>query len=148
MLFWLRLSIVGVAFITTVVNASGGGQSSPVVLSGTFSSVCKHSETGDVLGTEISFIPVPRGLSLLIQRFEGQPLVPVLLFVTMPRNGRIEVRASEDGGVSFVADVRSESQIRLQFIDGQVSRTGSSEETLFRRVPSWIGDWKQIPVCK
>jgi len=146
MLSWLRIAVVGIFLPTAVAYAVDRGQPSKDELSGTFSSVCLQAETGDLIGTEISFIPSFDGVSLLFQNFEGQPLRPTLFFVSKPRNNKIEIN-SKNGGVSFNAQLYGDDKLKLRFTDGQVTRTGASEETLMQRVPTWGGGKKQIPVC-
>ena len=117
----------------------------PAELRGTFSDICVQPQTGDLLGTEVSFIPTPDGGVVLFQRAEGVLLKPVLLASRMSEPKRAEARGQS--GVAFVVELKTPDELVLQFKDGQVNRDGTAVATLQRRLPAWSGQQKP-PVCR
>jgi hypothetical protein len=106
-------------------------------LRGTFSNICIHSETGDLQGTELSIIPIPTGFVILFQRAEGVLVKPVLLSPTQSTSHRMEVRDPIQGGIAFVAELKSKNELLLRFEDEQIHPDGTTSAILKRRLPSW-----------
>ena len=71
----------------TVLCASLGTPSAatpPPAWAGSYSNVCLHPDTGDLLGVEVSLIPSSQGLTVLYQAFEGAPTPPEVTSVGTP----------------------------------------------------------------
>ncbi|KAG0758094.1 hypothetical protein G6F22_019743 [Rhizopus arrhizus] len=101
----------------------------------TYSSVCRHAESGDLLGLEVSFVSEADGGYALVQRYEGAAIAPVLMQVK--QRGRDLVLVS--GATDSIALRQDGKILRLTYLDGQLSAAGSSSETLIPSVPGWQG---------
>jgi|SRR5712691_286388 len=115
---------------------------------GTFSDICAHPETGDLLGTELSFIPTPNGFVVLFQQAEGVLLKPELLVPKANASRRVEIQQSNQGGaISFSVELKSENELVIQFKDGQITRNGTPSTTLRRRPAIW-SDGQKVDNCR
>jgi hypothetical protein len=145
-----RKTLVVVSMLVAVVTTNVARAESNANFTGTFSSVCRHGESGDLLGIEVSFIPDASGIWMLVQRYEGVPTRPTLLSIGRPNDNRISTKAKSVDGDFFVVDILPNDSLRIRYMNGQVSRTGSDSEMLYKRVsPNWSsGGNARIPVCK
>jgi len=115
---------------------------------GTFSDICAHSDTGDLLGTELSFIPTPNGFAILLQRAQGALLKPMLLMPKATSSKRVEIQESNQGrAISFSVELKSENELVIQFKDGQITRNGTPSTTLRRRPAIW-SDGQKVDNCR
>ncbi|KAG0923953.1 hypothetical protein G6F31_019315 [Rhizopus arrhizus] len=105
----------------------------------TYSSGCRHAESGDLLGLEVSFVSEADGGYALVQRYEGAAIAPVLMQVK--QRGRDLVLVS--GATDSIALRQDGKILRLTYLDGQLSAAGSSSETLIPSLPVWQG--KSVP---
>ncbi|KAF1013336.1 MAG: hypothetical protein GAK31_03485 [Stenotrophomonas maltophilia] len=111
-------------------------------LSGTYSNVCTHADTGDLLGLKLSFVSEAEGGYVLVQRYEGGPIAPELMKIQ--RRGDLLVLVL--GGSDSIALRRKGSGVRATYLDGQLSSLGTSDETLASSSPIWQG--KMPAVCR
>lgn len=145
-----KMAVLSLSYIFSICHStstlsmpiSDGGK-----LIGTFSDLCRHPETGDLLGIEVSFIPSSAGLSVIFQRADGSIGDPVQLKVMQRKNNLVEVRSLESGGVQFNVNVLSAKEINLSFVDGQRGRNGLSVVHLTRRMPWWLVGSEKISLC-
>lgn len=108
----------------------------------TYSSVCRHADSGDLLGLEVSFVSEADGGYALVQRYEGAAIAPVLMQVK--QRGRDLVLVS--GATDSIVLRRDGKTLRLTYLDGQLSAAGSSSETLIPSLAVWQG--KRIAACR
>lgn len=111
-------------------------------LRGTYSNVCMHSDTGDLLGLELSFVSAAEGGYVLVQRYEGGPIAPELMKIK--RRGDLIVLVL--GGSDSIALRKKGGGVRATYLDGQLSSLGTSDETLASSSPVWQG--KKPAVCR
>ncbi|KAB8161365.1 hypothetical protein FKV24_019055 [Lysobacter maris] len=149
-MIFLRETIVATCMLVTVAMANVTRAESNIDFTGTFSSVCRHNESGDLLGMEVSFVPDGDGMWLLAQRYEGVPTRPALLSVGHSNDSHVDAEVKSEDGDFFMLEMLSNGRLRIKYMDGQVSHTGSDSEVLYKRAsPSWsTGDGAQIPVCE
>ena len=128
--------------------ADTGSKAGEIGFKGTFSDICAHPETGDLLGTELSFIPTPNGFVVLFQQAEGVLLKPELLVPKANASRRVEIQQSNQGGaISFSVELKSENELVIQFKDGQITRNGTPSTTLRRRPAIW-SDGQKADNCR
>ncbi|KAG1468091.1 hypothetical protein G6F57_012739 [Rhizopus arrhizus] len=108
----------------------------------TYSSVCRHAESGELLGLEVAFVSEADGGYALVQRYEGAAIAPVLMQVK--QRGRDLVLVS--GATDSIALRQDGKILRLTYLDGQLSAAGSSSETLIPSLPVWQG--KSVAACR
>lgn len=125
------LALPGIAF---------GGESQ--ALRGTYSNLCIHPDTGDVLGIELSFVSEAEGGYVLVQRYEGGPLAPELMKIKS-RGDRIVLAVGESDSIALQ---RKGSGVRATYLDGRQSRLGTAVENLISSSPVWQG--KKPAVCR
>ncbi|TDV30473.1 MULTISPECIES: hypothetical protein [Stenotrophomonas] len=108
----------------------------------TYSNVCRHPESGDLLGLELSFIGGADRGYVLVQRYEGE--------VSTPEVMKIEVRGDQlillNGKTESIALLREKSGMRATYLDGALSPAGSANEKLAPSQAVWQG--RQVGVCK
>jgi len=115
---------------------------------GSFSDICVQSPTGDLLGTEVSFLPAPDGGRVLLRRAEGGWQPPVrLAWRSSDSRHLVGFETGVGGAVVFVAEFKAPDRLVLKFQDGQSSRDGSAVATLTRRRPAWT-DPQALPTCR
>ncbi|HEL3813614.1 TPA: hypothetical protein UMY79_000440 [Stenotrophomonas maltophilia] len=108
----------------------------------TYSSVCRHPDSGDLLGLEVSFVSDAGSGYALVQRYEGAAIAPVLMQVK--QRGRDLVLMS--GATDSIALRQDGKTLRLTYLDGQLSAAGSSSETLIPSLAVWQG--KRVAACR
>jgi hypothetical protein len=116
---------------------SGDTQQRPA----TYSNVCRHAESGDLLGLEVSFVSDADGGYALVQRYEGEAIPPELMQVK--RRGDDLVLAS--GATDAIALRQDGKRMQLTYLDGQLSAAGRPSDTLTPSSPVWQG--KNVAVC-
>mgnify|MGYP006916637831 CR=1 FL=1 len=107
----------------------------------TYSSVCRHAESGDLLGLEVSFVSDVDGGYALVQRYEGAVTPPELMQVK--RRGDDLVLAS--GATDAIALHQDGKRMQVTYLDGQLSAAGTLSDTLTPSSPVWQG--KNVAVC-
>lgn len=96
-------------------------------LEGTYSNVCLHPESGDLLGTELTFAGPADPGHVQLQRYEGAAVAPEQLRLTA-RGARWNV-LDADGAVVMVLR-REGAALRVTYLDGQQADVGGDSETL------------------
>lgn len=132
--------------LIAVVLASEGSAvaaSEPLPLMGTFSNVCVHPESGDLLGTEISFMKGGQATFALVQRYEGESNAPELMGVTQ---GKSTLYVGPSKGSNMLSLELVGTSVRITWLDGQEGSFGGLSETLVRSSPVWSG--LKVPGCK
>ncbi|MCU1001899.1 hypothetical protein JAK44_13175 [Stenotrophomonas maltophilia] len=107
----------------------------------TYSSVCRHADSGDLLGLEVSFISEADGGYALVQRYEGAAIAPVLMQVKQRERDLVLVSGATDS----IALRQDGKTLRLTYLDGQLSAAGSSSENLIPSLAVWQG--KSVAAC-
>ncbi|MET7143068.1 hypothetical protein M3U24_15785 [Xanthomonas sp. PPL135] len=129
--------MVGVVLLMGVAAGSAHfGEARPE----SFSNVCWAEDAGDLVGTTIWILPAVDGTRLLIQRYEGGPLTPVL-FSTHVENEKLVVYSDRNEPLYTVR--RDGKGALIVYLDGDEGRDGKSEENLARVVT--LGEF---PDCK
>ena len=108
----------------------------PPTLTGTFSDVCVHPESGDLRGTELSFIRSGDVTYVLLQPYEGEAGVPELLKVRS--SGPRMFVHSEAAGDVLSLELRDEVLIGV-WLDGRMGALGQQREALPRARAVWSG---------
>ncbi|WP_312735789.1 hypothetical protein [Stenotrophomonas sp.] len=130
-LIWATLLCTGLA-AANPVSASGW--------QGSYSNICVHPQTGDLLGAELSFITYGGGTAVLWQPFEGEGLPPQVLVLREERGTTV---AAEDASAPALFSItRERTRMRVRYLHGQagetiVLRPGASQ---------WMG--ARPPVCR
>lgn len=88
-----------------VLSGCGGRQN--IKLTGIYSDLAIHSETGDLLGQEIIIVLSNRGYYAIVQLSEGEPMVPQISKISNLENGKISFDFKNGSGqtVTFVGTV-------------------------------------------
>ncbi|MCU1068857.1 hypothetical protein [Stenotrophomonas maltophilia] len=107
----------------------------------TYASVCRHTDSGDLLGLEVSFISEADGGYALVQRYEGAAIAPVLMQVKQRERDLVLVSGATDS----IALRQDGKTLRLTYLDGQLSAAGSSSENLIPSLAVWQG--KSVAAC-
>ncbi|GEM_PF-768318 len=108
----------------------------PPALTGTYSDVCVHPESGDLLGTELSFTRSGDVTYVLMQIYEGEAVPPELLTVTY-RGAQMYVTA--EGGGDVLALELKETALYLRWLGGRLGSSGSERDVLQHGVAVWAG---------
>ncbi len=108
----------------------------PPTLTGTYSDVCVHPESGDLLGTELSFIRSGDVTYVLMQPYEGEAGVPELLKVRSS-GSRMYVH-SEAAGDVLSLELRDEVLVGV-WLDGQMGAPVQRRDTLVPARTVWGG---------
>lgn len=108
----------------------------------TYSNVCMHPESGDLLGLEVSFVGGAQGGYALVQRYEGEAIAPEVMKIK-PRGESLVLML---GNTESIAVRREGSGLRVTHLDGAQSSTGASTETLPPASAVWQG--RQVAACK
>ncbi|WP_312253163.1 hypothetical protein [Stenotrophomonas sp.] len=108
----------------------------------TYSNVCMHPESGDLLGLEISFVGGVDGGYALVQRYEGEATAPEVMKIK-PRGDSLVLM---HGNTESIAVQREARGLHVTHLDGAQSSTGASTETLPPASAVWQG--RQVAVCK
>ena len=130
----IRLLLICVA-ISALATEGRAGTPASLRVTGTFSNVRYHEETGDVTGLEIRIVAVAgRRLQAIIQLFEGEP--SEVRVVDLKRNGlRVsfplpDLWSSEDG--------RFEGTVSKTKLSGTITyATGVKEQLELKRSKSY-----------
>jgi hypothetical protein len=120
--------------------AAGSQASVPEAkITGIYTDMRMHSQTGDVVGVEIFLVFSRSGYQVIFQDAEGSPSVPVVVPATIDAD-RIEFSLPERSGYSgkFVGTIRA-STITGEFANGQLSSVGKKTFVLKRRKSYWQG---------
>jgi len=130
-LLWSALLCTGLV-VANPVSASGW--------QGSYSNVCVHPQSGDLLGAELSFIAYGGGTAVLWQPFEGEGLPPQVLMLREEGGTTVAVEAA--GAPALFSITRERTQIRVRYLQGQdgeviVLRPGAAQ---------WMG--ARPPVCR
>lgn len=107
---------------------------------GSYSNVCVHPGSGDLLGVELSFIPHAGGTAVVWQRFEGEGLAPQVLLLR-EQDGRTVAAASASAAAMFTL-VRERTRLRLHYLDGQQDDPAALRPARLL----WMG--ARAPVCR
>lgn len=136
----LLMPIVFVLGLLALPGIAFGGESQ--ALRGTYSNLCIHPDTGDLLGIELSFVSEAEGGYVLVQRYEGGPLAPELMKIKS-RGNRIVLAVGESDSIALQ---RKGGGVRATYLDGQQSRLGTAVENLIASSPVWQG--KKPAICR
>lgn len=128
---------LALALLPGVAVGKGAPEHAP-----TYSNVCMHPESGDLLGLEISFVGGADGGYAVVQRYEGEATAPEVLKIK-PRGDSLILM---HGNTQSIAVKREASGLRVTHLDGAQSSTGASTETLPPAPAVWQG--RQVAVCK
>jgi hypothetical protein len=104
------------------------------LVTGTFSNLEYHQESGDLLGTEVRIVPSRDGLKAIVQFSEGEPTVPVVTDV-VASGDRVVFRVPAPGsGFDSFEGIVSATELR-----GTFSYAGGATEviTLKRGCSYW-----------
>ena len=141
------LAFLAAAFFFQQACASGGASQEGESFSGTYSSICEHQESGDILGVEISFVYYPSDASIVVlyQYAEGQLPPPQLITLTRENSRRMAFRSGKADVPSFTIDTRAGSKLLFRLL-GEGNSEATWEETLVRRKPVW-GEKQTLLPC-
>lgn len=109
---------------------------------GSYSNVCMHPESGDLLGHALSFIPYAGGTAVLLQRFEGEALAPQLL-ILREQDG-ISTASAAEGMPPVIRLTREHTRLRIRYLDGQQDSPEGSLRPI--AAPLWTG--ARFPDCR
>lgn len=118
--------------------SSGNGPHRPA----TYSSVCRHADSGDLLGLEVSFVSDADGGYALVQRYEGVSTAPMLMRIKQRGHERVLVTDATNS-MALRQDGRA---LRVTYLEGQLSAAGTSSEILIPSTPVWQG--KSVAHCR
>ena len=136
----LLVPTVVVLVLLTLPGIAIGGESQE--LRGTYSNLCIHPDTGDLLGIELSFVSEAEGGYVLVQRYEGGPIAPELMKIKR-RGDRIVLAVGDSDSIALQ---RTGGVVRATYLDGQQSRLGTAVENLIASSPVWQG--KKPAMCR
>ncbi len=108
----------------------------PPTLKGTYSDVCVHPESGDLLGTELSFTRSGDVTYVLMQGYEGEAVPPELLTVTY-RGAQMYVTA--EGGGDVLAMELKGTALYVRWLGRRLGSSGSERDVLHHGVAVWAG---------
>lgn len=108
----------------------------------TYSNVCTHPESGDLLGLEISFVGGGDGGYAVVQRYEGEATAPEVMKIK-PRGDSLILM---HGNTESITAERQASGLHVTHLDGAQSSNGGATETLPPAPAVWQG--RQVAVCK
>lgn len=132
-----RTLALALAVLPSVATGAGAPNHAP-----TYSNVCMHPESGDLLGLEISFVGGADGGYAVVQRYEGEATAPEVMKIK-PRGDSLVLM---HGNTESIAVQREARGLHATHLDGAQSSTGASTETLPRAPAVWQG--RQVAVCK
>ncbi|WP_313459283.1 hypothetical protein [Stenotrophomonas sp.] len=136
----LLILIVSLLGLLALPGIASGDESQ--ALRGTYSNLCIHPDTGDLLGIELSFVSEAEGGYVLVQRYEGGPIVPELMKIKS-RGDRIVLAVGDSDSIALQ---RTGGGVRATYLDGQQSRLGTAVENLISSLPVWQG--KKPALCR
>ena len=115
--------------------------------SGTYSNLCMHEESGDLLGIEMSFVHASGASAQLVlfQFAEGVLPEPRLIRLAPTDEGRLGF-AGAAGTPPFVVQPGADETVRITFPQASTP-TGPATQTLVRRDPAWSGK-QRVPACR
>lgn len=108
----------------------------------TYSNVCMHPESGDLLGLEISFVGGANAGYAVVQRYEGEATAPEVMKIK-PRGDSLVLM---HGNTESLAVQREASGLRVTHLDGAQSSNGGATEMLPPASAVWQG--RQVAVCE
>lgn len=123
--------------IAPVAAAMAVPDERPPTLSGTYSSVCVHRDSLDLLGLELSFTRSGDVTYVLMQPYEGEAGVPELLKVRA--SGPRMFVHSENAGDVLSLEVRDEGLVAV-WLSGRVGASGERREELVHARAVWNGE--------
>ncbi|AWH32961.1 hypothetical protein [Stenotrophomonas sp. SAU14A_NAIMI4_8] len=129
--------VLALAFLPSVAAGASSPKQPP-----TYSNVCMHPESGDLLGLEISFVGGADGGYAVVQRYEGEASAPEVMKIK-PRGDSLVLMY---GNIESITAQRQARGLRVTHLDGAQSSTGTSTETLTPSLAVWQG--RQVAVCK
>jgi hypothetical protein len=107
------------------------------VITGVYTDMRRHPQTGDILGVELFVVQANRGFYVYFQDAEGSPKVPLTVPAKI-ENHRIEFELPErDGYAGIFQGVISGSGITGHFINGQQSSFGKRDFVLRKGKSFW-----------
>lgn len=112
-------------------------------LAGIYSNVCMHPESGDLLGTELTFAGPADPGRVQLQRYEGAAVAPEQLRMTA--RGTAWYLHGGDGAAMMLLQ-RQGAALRVTYLDGQLSSGGGTSETLVVTAPGRAD--RQRPICR
>ena len=102
----------------------------PPKITGLFSDMTFHSDTGDVLGMEVFLVYSNRGYIAIYQSSEGEPSVPIVLPAKVNGNAvSFQIPPEVDGRGSFVGTVSNNELVG--------SFSGNGQRVHLKRKPSY-----------
>lgn len=122
---------VAMAVILVLHGASALAGVAPP-LAGTYSNVCVHPESGDLLGTELTFAGTADPGRVQLQRYEGAAVAPEQLRMTARGTAWYLHRGD---GVAMMVLQRQGAALRVTYRDGQQASAGGTSETLVVTAP-------------
>ncbi|AWH28967.1 hypothetical protein [Stenotrophomonas sp. YAU14A_MKIMI4_1] len=128
---------LALALLPDIATGAGAPNHAP-----TYSNVCMHPESGDLLGLEISFVGGADGGYAVVQRYEGEATAPEVMKIK-PRGDSLVLM---HGNTESIAVHRNASGLRVTHLDGAQSSNGGATETLPPASAVWQG--RQVSVCK
>ncbi|MCF7749674.1 hypothetical protein KQ945_02865 [Bacillus subtilis subsp. subtilis] len=112
-------------------------------LAGTYSNVCQHADSGDLLGTTLFFPGAADPGHVQRQRYEGAALAPERLALTA--RGAAWYVLGDDGAAVMVLR-REGAALRVTYLDGQQADIGGDSETLVASARRPAAG--SVPVCR
>ncbi|AWH21252.1 hypothetical protein [Stenotrophomonas sp. ZAC14D2_NAIMI4_6] len=128
---------LALALLPDVAVGKGAPKGAP-----TYSNVCMHPESGDLLGLEISFVGGADGGYAVVQRYEGEATAPEVMKIK-PRGDTLVLM---HGNTESIAVQRNASGLHVTHLDGAQSSNGGATETLPPASAVWQG--RPVAVCK
>ncbi|WP_330960702.1 hypothetical protein [Photobacterium sp. 53610] len=139
MRFGLKISFFKFMFICVLQLLSTGiAVASTVNITGVYSSLNLHQESGDVIGIELIISESYSGKYFVsFQASEGAPRIPVVSELTVHEN-EITFQVKEENGYqgSFQGTV-SQNELKGSFVEGQLSPSGDQMIVLPRTQSYW-----------
>lgn len=102
-----HLAQFAVTGLTVLLLLSGCGGEQSIKLTGIYSDLTLHQDTGDLLGHEVIIVFSNHGHYAIVQLSEGEPMVPQISKVSVLPNGRIsfEFKNASGQSVTFLGTV-------------------------------------------
>lgn len=121
--------LLGASGVQSVNRQTSKAAPTEVRLTGTFSSMSYHAQSGDILGAEVKLVPGSRSLVAIVQLAEGAPEDPYVAEARLEGN-RVSFRfPALGGGVNSFEGVVLDSALVGTF----TYRSGSKESVRLRR---------------
>lgn len=147
-----RMGIKAAAFVAAVLFAQQMHAAGEVISPnerpwGTYSSLCVHEETGDILGIEVSFVYFPTNETsvVLYQHAEGELPSPRLLTVKKQNDGSMKLQSESADMTTITLEATSDNKLIVKLKRKSPPET-TWEEILSKRAPAW-GEGRKLPVC-